>query len=646
MKVSIKFILIFGLLGVLFISVFFTIMSSYLSSEKAMLSHAKDIMTNISTFTIEKSQNYLFFARDAARLTSSLADTNVVSRTDKVQMEEYFYKQLSVYPQFSGIYYGNIDGSFTMVSRNYDKTKSVYRTKIINNSNGMRTVDFIWKDEDQKTIEEGSSLIDQYDPRTRRWYIKAVEEHKLVWTSPYIFYSSQKPGITTSSPVYGENGKLQGVVGVDIEIDEISDFLSKLTVGKNGLAFIFNKNGDVIAFPDKAKITQKNSKSKSDVRLIKINEIDEPITRKAFASLKIDSSNIVFDEPVFTEFNYEGENYHAMFAPFTNDQWEWSIGLYLPENDYLGTIKESRLFNFYILGLFLFIYGIIAFIMAKSIEKPLAQLEKETVLIAAGDLDVKLSVKSHYKEIQNMADSFLIMKQNLKDKHGELTTANSQLLTEISNKEKTEKLLKTSLSEKEIIIKETHHRVKNNLQVISSLLNLQAQHQSNKVVADIMLKSQLRVHSMALVHDNLYQSNSLSKIDLKKYTEYLLKHIIVSFEQENKIIKSEIICDNITITIDNAIPCGLIINEIVTNSMKYAFIEKDFGLIKLNITQNDKYISFIISDDGVGFDSDIDVQNIKSLGFKLIYSLVDQLNGKIYIKSSSSGTEILFNFLV
>jgi two-component sensor histidine kinase len=644
MKFSIKYVLIFGLIGLLFISVSFALISSYKTSQRAMLQHSKEIMENISTFAIEKSRNYLFFARDAARLTSSLADTNIVSRKNRKQMEDYFYNQLCVYPQFSGIYYGDLDGSFIMVSRSELDGKKLLRTKFID-TRGERKVEFVWKDKERKVIKITTDPNDNYDPRKRPWFIKAVKEKKLIWTSPYVFYSSQKPGITTSMPVYSDKGVLQGVVGVDVEIDEISEFLSNLKIGKHGRAFILNSNGDVIAYPDKKLITN-NSKDKSALRLTKIVEIKSPLTRAAFNSLGISYKNIHFDRPVFTKFTYNDKNYHAMFAPFVNEYWNWSIGIYMPENDYLGVIKSTAKKSIFIFAGVIFLYGIIAFIVGRSIERPLSKLEKEAVAVVSGKDDVNLSVSTIYKEIQNMADSFLDMKEKLKNKNIELEKINLKLRDEISEKEATEKLLKKSLKEKEVLLKEIHHRVKNNLQVISSLLNLQKQYQSNAEVSEILSKSQNRIYSMASVHNYLFKANDLSEICLDDYVEDLVEHIIKSFDSGDKNISLNIEANDICVPIDVAITIGLIINESVTNSLKYAFNGKNQGLIHISIMEKDKYLVLKIIDDGVGFNDSFDINTTKTLGMKLIKSMAAQFKGEIDIDSKPGRTEICIKLLL
>ncbi len=413
MKLPIKAVLLGGFLGLILLSIITVLASSYITSEKVLQDHARDIMENISMMTIQQSQNYLVPAHDAVKLTERLADSQVVSSEDRISLERYFTEQLALHSQIAGIYYGNPRGEFIYVMKSDAKVEGGFRTKFITVSNGTRTVELIWRDSLQKELYRDIDRDDPYDPRKRPWYIRANEERKLIWTDPYIFFTSQKPGITTASPVYLSTGDIKGIVGVDIEIDDISIFLSKLKVGKNGQAFIVNKNKDVIAFPDQTKIRYPLNEGSGEFRLTKISELDDALTRKAYDSTLGLVADFNFMDPVFSAFSHENKNYHVMFAPFTDKQWPWFIGIYLPEDDYLGPIKRNRLFNIFIgLGIAL-ISSLIGLVIARSISKPMEALQSEAMAIKGYDLETTFDKKSPIKEVQKTLDAFAQMKAGL-----------------------------------------------------------------------------------------------------------------------------------------------------------------------------------------------------------------------------------------
>lgn len=193
--------------------------------------------------------------------------------------------------------------------------------------------------------------------------------------------------------------------------------------------------------------------------------------------------------------------------------------------------------------------------------------------------------------------------------------------------------LQESLKEKEALLKEIYHRVKNNLQVVSSLLNLQAETSEIPGVKDVLIESSARVKSMALIHEMLYQSDNLSKIDMDNYVNNLFKYLFEIYNVEANRIKLTKVIDSITLTIDTAIPCGLIINELVSNSLKYGFPGNRFGEIVFSLRSLDNNIVLMLSDDGNGIPAEIDINHTTSLGMRLVHSLTKQLGGTIELDS-------------
>ena len=212
-RYSIKFILLGILVLLQCLAVGFIQISSYVTSEKALMGNAKSLMENISTFIVNESQNYLSPARDASRLTQRLAASHIVTSRNSRAMERYFLEQLALHPEFAGLYYGSKEGEFLYVMRNEEKIKGGFRTKIITMDNGTRQTKLIWRDAWRSELIRTEDPSDTYDPRVRPWFLRAGEKGNTIWTDPYIFFTSRKPGLTTASPVIGQGGELLGVVG-------------------------------------------------------------------------------------------------------------------------------------------------------------------------------------------------------------------------------------------------------------------------------------------------------------------------------------------------------------------------------------------------------------------------------------------------
>jgi PAS domain S-box-containing protein len=206
---------------------------------------------------------------------------------------------------------------------------------------------------------------------------------------------------------------------------------------------------------------------------------------------------------------------------------------------------------------------------------------------------------------------------------------------DITERKRYEERLEASLREKEVIIKEVHHRVKNNMQVISGFLQLQANYIDDPVAIDKLNESQQRVRTMALVHEKLYQSKSLGVINAAEYIKSLVADLLNSYSIETR-VDVNVDVDDVSINLDMAIPCGLIINELVTNSVKHAFTGREVG--KLNVIlhhREDHTFVLTVSDDGAGLPADFETRSMASLGMQLVHVLTRQLGGELKTESQN-----------
>jgi two-component sensor histidine kinase len=197
-----------------------------------------------------------------------------------------------------------------------------------------------------------------------------------------------------------------------------------------------------------------------------------------------------------------------------------------------------------------------------------------------------------------------------------------------------------SLREKEVLLKEIHHRVKNNLQIISSLLSLQSEYIKDDAMLKIFKESQHRVRSMALIHEKLYQSKNLAEINFAEYIRELTMQLVRSFGLTTYGIAVQQDLENISLGIDQAIPCGIVVNELVTNALRYAFPGRQSGLIEVSLrSRPDNRIELSVKDNGVGMPPSIDLETADTLGLTLVRMLVDQLQGTVSLVSSPPGAE-------
>ncbi|MFH2092305.1 MAG: ATP-binding protein [Pseudomonadota bacterium] len=416
MKISIRSVIIIGCIGLIWGTLLITAPFSYFSTKKVMLLHTRDIMENISELTLKETQNFFSVAKGAANLTKRLISSDVVN-TDQdhiEKLEKYFFDQLAINLQFAGMYFANPEGEFYFVNRSSSRAPDGYRTKLIQITPQARQVKLIWRDKDMNIIREEIDPHDSYDPRTRPWFEKAVKERDVIWTDPYIFFTSQKPGITIAGPIYDINDKLLGIVGVDIELEALSEFIGGLRVGKTGIAFMVDQDSNVIAYPDSSELKYFDGQEKSKARLPKLWEISNPVCKMAYDAVKeikqSDVHSISSKTSFFAAFHADHEKYYTMFTPVQESRISWLIGVYIPENDYFGKILENQRLNLLFILILSCIATVIGLIVAGKIVKPVYELSQQAIDITNNNYQPRQKIKTRLIEIQHTADTFYEMR--------------------------------------------------------------------------------------------------------------------------------------------------------------------------------------------------------------------------------------------
>lgn len=216
-------------------------------------------------------------------------------------------------------------------------------------------------------------------------------------------------------------------------------------------------------------------------------------------------------------------------------------------------------------------------------------------------------------------------------------------ITNITDLRNAEKELKMSLEEKDMLLKEIYHRTKNNLMMISSLLNLQSSYIKDKGARDVFRESQNRARSMAMIHERLYQSTDLKNIDFSEYIQTLTIELYRTIVSDPSRIKLNINVEDVKIDINTVVPLGLIVNELFTNCMKYAFPDGRSGEINVVLHQKEDFYELIVKDNGIGIPEDLDYLHAESLGLQLVNNLTDQIDGKIEM-DRTNGTEFKITF--
>jgi two-component sensor histidine kinase len=213
---------------------------------------------------------------------------------------------------------------------------------------------------------------------------------------------------------------------------------------------------------------------------------------------------------------------------------------------------------------------------------------------------------------------------------------------DITERKRADELIRSALREKDILLREIHHRVKNNMQVVSSLLNLQASRTEDPATKAILEESRQRVRSIAIIHEKLYNSANLANIDLAVYLKSLADELLRSYGRPE--VSCDIDVEAIPFEIDKAIPTGLIVNELLTNSLRHAFPPGTQGTVSVHLRSlGDENVELVVRDDGVGFPAGIDIHSATTMGLAIVRTLVEQMHGTLTM-DASRGTACTIRF--
>jgi PAS domain S-box-containing protein len=266
-------------------------------------------------------------------------------------------------------------------------------------------------------------------------------------------------------------------------------------------------------------------------------------------------------------------------------------------------------------------------------------MDEDNIEIAKNNLENrKKGIQEHYdfefirKDGERIYTS--ISASPINDQQGKYVGALA-LVADVTERRKMEQKIQKSLKEKEMLLKEIHHRVKNNLMIIASLLNIQSRYIKDTESQEIFKESQNRARSMAIIHERLYQSVDLKRIDFGDYVRTLSNELFHAYADDSGRIKLKINLDAIFVDINIAIPLGLIINELITNSLKHAFPKGRGGEITLDFHKKEDSFELTVKDNGIGFPEDLDYRSTSSLGLQLVNSLTEQIDGKVEMDGSN-----------
>uniref|UniRef100_UPI0025D0EB9C histidine kinase dimerization/phosphoacceptor domain -containing protein n=1 Tax=Methanohalobium sp. TaxID=2837493 RepID=UPI0025D0EB9C len=531
------------------------------------------------------------------------------------------------------------------------------------------------------------------DYETSNYYQLPKKLEKTVVTEPYLYQGELI--VSYVSPIM-KNGTFVGIGGVDVSLENIDNIVSDVEIFDTGYAFMSSNTGILLSHPEKKQWI--GNKTLYDFDDPKISQMADEIQSGREGHIEtIDPSTgknvVMFYQPIET-----GEYSFILVVP----KDEMLSGVTKLRDELIIISVVSLIFMggvAYLISLSISrsIDGIVSDFkritndaikgkldtrantliqkdfreipqglnkILDTFQSPIHETMRVANSLSKGRLSTRfrLNVKGDFKELGDTLDHFSESLNNVIDDSNAVLTAiqkedftrkvqvhgNGDFAILTNGIENARKAMYEFTTERkqaeEIRKKEIHHRVKNNLQVISSLLSLESGNFDDPVVVEAFRDSQNRVRSMALAHEELYQSKNIADIDFSEYVDNLANYLIQTYigKTNNIIINNNV--DKISLNMDTAIPLGIIINELISNSLKHAFSYDATGEISVNMyVDGDNNYKLIVSDNGKGISDDIDFRESESLGLQLVNTLVEQIDGTIALEKSQ-GTEFIITF--
>jgi len=394
--------LVTALVGLLVITVLPILAYKYYQNKRIVLELSEELMSQITQNVIEKTNNFLLPAAEVVEISARLSKLGVLSCADHRQLELYTAGVLKSYPQMCMLFLGDEQGNYL---RSWQQADGRIEMRDIRPQASPPQDIIKYCDPECKALRTETSGKIEYDPRERPWYKGVKETRGAFWTDLYILFRNKKPAVTAAYPLLDNRGKLLGVWGTDIELEEISNFLKKLKIGKSGVAFIVNENNEVVAYPDVSRIVKEEN---GKLRPVLVTEMGIPSITAAFEQyVKSGRPKSVVES--------QGTRYLASFREFPKSfAAPWKVAVVAPEDDFVGPAKRIMRDTFLICLVFLLLSILMAFLLARAISRPIRLLTRETKKIRDFHFEEGFTIKTYIKEIQLMANAVSAMRTGLR----------------------------------------------------------------------------------------------------------------------------------------------------------------------------------------------------------------------------------------
>jgi two-component sensor histidine kinase len=387
---------------------------------------------------------------------------------------------------------------------------------------------------------------------------------------------------------------------VNMRLDEMSEHLDHIDLGVGSYLMVIDAQDRIIYHPDDMFVGESITNFDMDISDLFTEDVGEFIT------------------------TVNGQKVFVSYARLNIS--DWVVFSLIPLETLTAKTAVIRNNTLVILLVSFLVVGMFAWLYNRDVVQPIRKITSHFQALEKGSSDLDVRMEPHGS-----------------DEIGELVQWFNAFITTLAARREAELQIEASLREKEALLQEVHHRVKNNLQVVSSLLSLQGSRFDDPEVTAVFKDSQNRIQSMSLIHEKLYRSKDFSRINLGEYVHNLTTFLVRSYRLDTSLVDVAIDTDEIYISIDTAIPIGLLLNEIISNALKHAFPDGQNGKITILLHKEARLGMLIVRDNGIGIPNTQLADNTGTLGFQLIRTLIKQINADMEI-DTENGTKFCIKF--
>lgn len=400
-RVSVRTVLVVATVGLTAMVIGVILWSWRTSSEQVVEEHALALLAEAADLGRTETEGYLLGAQEHLEVVVDLFEVSEDSLANTEDVTAWFAHQLSHVRAASAVFLGRPDGSFISVAHSDDLVPNGFRTRVIEVASESVTSRIVWSDSEFRPIDSRLDAPGLIDPVEQPWYRRAAAAGAIAWSDPYVLAGRQSPGVTASAPINRSNGAVVGVVGIDVELAGLAEFLQALKIREDSSAFVFDRMGGLIASSSGGSDLYRESDS--GFSLPRMADLGDNRAAAAFDSLLDGHDELILTAPVFTDYLVGEERHHAYFVPLV--EIPWILGVEVADEALVGSVRDGLRRSSILAIVIALIAAAFGLVVSRALSRPMAKLQEQALHALQGAPGPAPQVRSRFREIHEAADA-------------------------------------------------------------------------------------------------------------------------------------------------------------------------------------------------------------------------------------------------